>query len=122
MADLSGLGIFVLLIALIGLGKNPYMLDFAQTLFLMGLVNAHYPGNLASFLEGTSIAHFHGLVTVEQPDSLGEGKFMYLTGTGLLANTLTNWLLIGLFLGLSLVLYLMLVCLRKKMAYSKVDD
>ena len=62
LVDLSGLGVFVLVVALIGLGKNPYMLDFAQTLFLMALVDVHYPGNLASFLEGTSIAHFHGWI------------------------------------------------------------
>ena len=47
------------------------MLDFAQTLFLVGLVNYHFPSNLASFLESTSIAHLHGLVKVEQPNSLG---------------------------------------------------
>ena len=60
-----------LLVALVGIAKNPYMVDFAQTLFLVGLVNYHFPYNLASFLESTSIAHLHGLVSVEQPDSLG---------------------------------------------------
>lgn len=98
------------------------MIDFAQTLFLVGLVDAHYPRNLASFLEASSIAHFHGLISIEQPNSLGEGKFMYLTGTGFLTNTLTNWLLFFIVLAVSLLLYVVLVCLRKRLAYSKVHD
>ena len=122
LRDFSNLGVLVLLIAVLGLAKNPFMLDFAQTLFLIGLVNFHYPSNLASFLEGTSIAHLHGLVSIEQPNSLGEGKFLYLTGTGLLSNTLTNWLIILIFLGVSLVLYVIFVIAQKRMNYSRVDD
>lgn len=111
-----------LLVALLGLGKNPYMVDFAQTLFLVGLVDSHFPFHLASFLEGTQIAHLNGLVTMEQSGSVGEGKFMYLTGTGFLANTLLNWILFFTVLAISLLLYATLVCLRRKMGYSKIHD
>jgi len=44
------LGSLALTVALSGLFKNPYMIDFAQTLYLVGLVNCHFPSNLASFL------------------------------------------------------------------------
>jgi hypothetical protein len=64
LADMSTLAILTLFVALLGLAKNPYMLDFAQTLFLIGLVNFHYPSNLATFLEATSISHLHGLVSL----------------------------------------------------------
>lgn len=47
---------------------------------------------------------------------------MYLTGTGFLTNTLTNWILILAILAFSLLLYLLLVFLRKRLAYSKVHD
>jgi len=50
LTNLGSFGIFGLIVALVGLFKNPYMLDFAQTLFLVGLVNCHFPFNLASFL------------------------------------------------------------------------
>jgi len=50
LTDLSMLGMLALLVAMIGLAKNPYMVDFAQTLFLVGLVNFHYPYHMASFL------------------------------------------------------------------------
>jgi hypothetical protein len=50
LMDLSMLGVLALLVAVVGLAKNPYMVDFAQTLFLVGLVNFHYPYHLASFL------------------------------------------------------------------------
>ena len=98
------------------------MLDFAQTLFLVGLVNYHFPFNLASFLESTSIAHLHGFISISQPDSLGEGKFMYLTGVGFLSNTLTNLLLIAAIVGISLIFYLILIIQRKRMNYSRVQD
>ena len=39
-----------LVVALLGLGKNPFMTDFAQMLFLVGLVDCHYPSNLAGLL------------------------------------------------------------------------
>lgn len=64
LPDLSSLGLLALLVAFLGIGKNPYMIDFAQTLFLIGLVDAHYPSNLASFLESASIAHLHGLISI----------------------------------------------------------
>lgn len=47
---------------------------------------------------------------------------MYLTGTGFLTNTLTNWILLLAILAFSLLLYLLLVFLRKRLAYSKVHD
>ena len=98
------------------------MLDFAQTLFLVGLVNYHYPSNLASFLESTSIAHLHGLVSIPQPDSLGEGKFMYLTGVGFLSNTLTNLLIIGICLAIFFLIWVVYAILHKRMNYSKVQE
>ena len=98
------------------------MLDFAQTLFLIALVNYHYPSHLASFLESTSIAHLHGLISVDQPNSLGEGKFMYLTGTGFLANTLTNLILIASVLGISLIVFGIFKLVKSRMGYSKVQD
>jgi len=58
------IGVFVLICAIVGLYKNPYMTDFAQVLFLMALVNYHYPFHLASFLESTGIAHFHNIISV----------------------------------------------------------
>ena len=122
LPDLSNLGIFALIVALFGLAKNPFMLDFAQTLFLVGLVNYHYPFNLASFLESTSIAHLHGLVSISQPNSLGEGKFMYLTGVGFLSNTLTNLLIIAIGLSIFLIIWVVYAILRKRMNYSKVQD
>jgi hypothetical protein len=64
LIDLSSLGLLALVVALLGLGKNPYMLDFAQTLFLVGLVDSHYPRNLASFLESARIAHLHGFISI----------------------------------------------------------
>jgi hypothetical protein len=36
--------------ALMGLIKQPFMTDFAQILFLLGLLDTHYPSHLASFL------------------------------------------------------------------------
>lgn len=98
------------------------MVDFAQTLFLVGLVNFHYPRHLASFLESTAIAHLHGLVAIDQPDSLGEGKFMYLTGVGFLSNTLTNLVVVAVVLGVSLLVYLVFAVVRKRLNYSKVQD
>jgi hypothetical protein len=50
LQDLSIVGVLALLCAVIGLGKNPYMTDFAQSLFLLGLVNVHFPFHLASLL------------------------------------------------------------------------
>jgi hypothetical protein len=50
LSSLTSFGILGLIVALVGLFKNPYMLDFAQTLYLVGLVNCHFPYNLASFL------------------------------------------------------------------------
>ena len=47
---------------------------------------------------------------------------MYLTGVGLLSNTLTNWLLISVVVVVSLILYLVFVIMRKKMNYSRVQD
>lgn len=62
------------------------------------------------------------MVRIEQENSLGEGKFMYLTGTGFLSNTITNWLIVIVGLVVSLVLYITWVCLRKGMSYSRVHD
>jgi len=58
---MSYLGTFTLICAIMGLFKNPLMTDFAQNLFLIGLLDIHYPKNLASFFESTNIAHFHGV-------------------------------------------------------------
>ena len=44
------IGFVILACALIGLVKNPYMTDFSQIIYLMALVNLHYPANLASAL------------------------------------------------------------------------
>jgi hypothetical protein len=122
LPDLSIFGSLALLVALGGLAKNPYMVDFAQTLFLVGLVDCHFPFHLASFLEGTSIAHLHGLVPLKQDGAVGEGKFMYLTGTGFIANTLSNWILFFSLLLVSLLGYLVLIVLRRRMGYSRVHD
>ena len=62
--NMSFFGIFALVCAFLGLFKNPLMTDFAQNLFLIGLLDIHYPKNLASFLESTSIAHIHGLMSL----------------------------------------------------------
>lgn len=118
----GGLGLLTLIVALIGLGKNPYMIDFAQTLFLIGLVDCHFPTHLASFLESAGIANLHGFLSIEQSDSLGDGKFMYLTGTGFLTNTLTNWVVIVIVLFISLILFLLLLIMKKRLNYSKVHD
>jgi hypothetical protein len=47
---------------------------------------------------------------------------MYLTGVGFLSNTLTNLLLIGAVLSLSLLVYLIFALARKRLSYSKVTD
>ncbi len=122
MSSLKALGIISLISALIGLFKNPFLTDFAQILFLIGLLNTHYPYNLASFLESCSIAHFHGIIPLDQQDSLGRGKFMYLTGVGFLSNTITNWAIIGVFLGFSAILLLILWIGKKKLHYSRVHQ
>lgn len=111
-----------MVVAVVGLAKNPYMVDFAQTLFLVGLVDSHFPFHLASFLEGTRIAHLNGVISLEQDGAPGEGKFMYLTGTSFIANTLANWILFFAVMGLSLALYGVLACLRRRMGYSKIHD
>jgi hypothetical protein len=43
-------GMFTLISALIGLIKTPYMTDYAQVLFIVGLSNIHYPLHLRSYL------------------------------------------------------------------------
>lgn len=91
-----------------GLFKNPFMTDFAQVLFFLGLLDTHYPKHLASFFEACELAHFHGIFSLHQEGSLGTGKFMYLTGTGFLANTIFNWVLIISILTLALILYICL--------------
>ena len=50
LSNMSFFGIFALFSAFLGLFKNPLMTDFAQTLFFIGLLDIHYPKNLASFL------------------------------------------------------------------------
>lgn len=40
----------MLVVALVGLVKNPYMTDFAQLVFVLALNNVHYPLNLRTFL------------------------------------------------------------------------
>jgi hypothetical protein len=50
LSDMSFFGIFSLICAFLGLFKNPLMTDFAQTLFLLGLLTIHYPKNIATFL------------------------------------------------------------------------
>jgi len=50
LPNLSSLGGFALIAALLGLIKNPFMTDFAQVLFFLGLLDTHYPRHLASFL------------------------------------------------------------------------
>lgn len=122
LADLRSFGVLGLIVAIVGLFKNPYMLDFAQTLFLVGLVNSHFPSNFASFLESMSISHLHGLVKVSQPNQLGTGKFLYLTGTGFLSNTMTNLVLIAVLLFLSLILLAVYLIWKRRMSYSRVHE
>lgn len=50
LPNLSSLGGFALIAAILGLIKNPFMTDFAQVLYLLGLLDTHYPNHLASFL------------------------------------------------------------------------
>lgn len=50
LPSLSSIGILALFCALIGLVKNPFMVDYAQVLFFLGLLDCHYPRQLASFL------------------------------------------------------------------------
>lgn len=50
LPNLSSFAIVALVCALMGLIKNPYMTDFAQILFFLGLLDTHYPLHLASFL------------------------------------------------------------------------
>jgi hypothetical protein len=47
---------------------------------------------------------------------------MYLTGTGFLANTLTNLVIIMIILALALILYLFLLIGRKRLSYSRVHQ
>lgn len=44
------IGLILLICALIGLVRNPYLTDFCQIIYAYALVNLHYPVNLASFL------------------------------------------------------------------------
>lgn len=121
LPDLKSLGALALACALVGLFKNPFMTDFAQVLFLLGLLDSHYPSHLASFLEGSSLAHLHGLIPFSQGGT-GNGKFMYLTGTGFLSNTLTNWVIIAVILGLAGILWAALWIARKRLSYSRVHQ
>jgi hypothetical protein len=122
MPSLTSLGVLALICALMGLIKNPYMTDFSQILFLLGLLDTHYPSHLASFLEGSSLAHFHGLIPLQQDGCLGTGKFMYLTGTGFLSNTFTNWIIIVIVLAVAGILSVILWIRRKKLSYSRVHQ
>jgi len=69
-----------------------------------------------------AISHLHSLVTISQPNQLGSGKFLYLTGTGFLANTMTNLLLIVVLLLVSLILLVVYLIWKRKMNYSRVHE
>ena len=69
-----------------------------------------------------SISHLHGWISVDQPNQLGTGKFLYLTGTGFLTNTLTNLVIIMILLSLSLSVFLVYIFLKRKWSYSKVHE
>jgi hypothetical protein len=64
--------LLLLACALIGMVKNPYMTDFAQLVYLMALVNLHYPKNLASALESGAYAHLHKFIAFIQNYSMGK--------------------------------------------------
>ncbi len=47
---------------------------------------------------------------------------MYLTGTGFLANTITNWIIILVVMALALILYVLLWIGQKRLSYSRVHQ
>lgn len=47
---------------------------------------------------------------------------MYLTGTGFLSNTFTNWIIIVTVLAVAGLLYLILWIVGKRLSYSRVNQ
>ena len=58
------IALLALVCALVGLVKNPYITDFGQLIFLLALLNVHYPCHFASFLESTKLAHLKNLLSL----------------------------------------------------------
>lgn len=103
-----------------GLVKNPYATDFAQLVYLLALVNLHYPANLASLLEDSRVAHLHGILHIEQKSAVGPAKFKYVADMGLLSNCVFNFAVIGIGLFLALILFAVYQILKKVVSYNKV--
>lgn len=116
------IGFLLLGCALVGMVKNPYMTDFAQLIYLLALVNLHYPNNLYTALQSSNLAHLHGIVQVEQMHAVGRAKFSYLTDMGLLSNCTANLLVIAIGLVLFLILFVVYQIVRRAVSYNKVDQ
>lgn len=87
--------------ALIGLPKTPYMIDYAQVLFIIGLNNIHYPLHLRSMLEDAGLSFLNGFAGIEQDKMNGKGKLAYVVNNGLLSNAFGNIVIIIIGLGLT---------------------
>lgn len=111
----------LLLCALIGLVKNPYMTDFSQRIYLMAFFNLHYPSNLASLLESCQIAHLHGIIKLlTQNYAIGEGKFSYISDMGLLSNSAINLVIVVIGLVIFFIAFIVYQILKKVVNYNKI--
>jgi hypothetical protein len=115
------LGVFLLICALVGIINNPYMVDFAQFVYVMGLVDLHYPRHLASVLESGALAGLHGLWVIEQKYAVGLGKFSYITDMGLISNSAINIVIILISLIILSIVFLIHQILTKLVPYNRMD-
>lgn len=105
-------GIFTLLCAVIGLIKTPYMTDYAQVLFIVGLSNIHYPLHLRSYLENTGLAWLNRFVEAKKNNVEGKGKFKYVVDNGLLSNSMGNILIVIIGLVISIIGFVIMKILK----------
>lgn len=99
------------------------MVDFAQFIYILALIDLHYPSNLATVLESAKLAHLHGIIKgFTQNYATGTAKFMYVADLGLLSNCAINLGIIVIGLFVFLIVFIIYQILKKLTNYNKIEQ